>query len=69
MRLAEYMKANNVSDADLAAYLGRSEGAVRKWRWGQRLPRREVMVQIQEFTGGAVNPVDFATHRYEKPLA
>lgn len=69
MRLAEYMKANNITDAALAAYLGMSEGAVRKWRWGQRIPRREIMAQIQEYTAGAVTPIDFATHYYEKPAA
>lgn len=59
MTLAEYMKNASLTDADMAAKLGCSEGAVKKWRYRERMPRPEQLRQIDEITGGAVTANDF----------
>lgn len=59
MTLNEYMKIHSLSDADLATSLGCSEGAVKKWRYGERVPRRAQMLLLLEHTKGAVTANDF----------
>lgn len=59
MTLSEYMKLHSLSDADFAASLGCSEGAVKKWRYRERIPRPDQMRQISDATGGDVTANDF----------
>jgi transcriptional regulator with XRE-family HTH domain len=59
MTLHEYMATAGISDADLAAKLGCSEGAVKKWRYRERTPRSDQIRRISEITDGAVTPNDF----------
>lgn len=59
MRLAEYLRTNNLDDAAFGAVVGSSEGAVKKWRYGERIPRPDQMARIREATGGAVTADDF----------
>lgn len=60
MTLADYMKAHGLDDLAMAEKIGRcSESAVRKWRYGQRMPRVEQLRRIAEVTHGAVTPNDF----------
>ena len=61
MKLLDYMKANHLSDAALAALLGAgvSEGAVKKWKYGERSPRVPDLVRLEDATFGAVTARDF----------
>lgn len=60
MTLSDYMALRGIDDAGLAALLGDcSESGVRKWRYGERVPRPEQMKRIAEVTAGAVTPNDF----------
>jgi DNA-binding transcriptional regulator YdaS (Cro superfamily) len=59
MKLLAYLQSNRIADADFAAHIGVSEGAVRKWKYGERIPRAEAMVQVLRATNGAVTPNDF----------
>lgn len=59
MKLLDWMKANEMSDVAFAERVGRSKWAVRKWIYGQRVPRRAELLQILEITSGAVTPSDF----------
>lgn len=59
MTLNEFMKLANLSDTDIARKLGCSEGAVKKWRYGERIPRRDQLRQIHDITNGAVTANDF----------
>ena len=60
MKLSEYMKQNCLDDAAMAARIGGcSEGAVRKWKYGERTPRPEQLARIAEATDGKVMPNDF----------
>ncbi len=59
MKLSRFMSANKISDAELAASIGVSVGAVRKWRYGERTPRPAMLARIFEATNGAVSANDF----------
>ncbi|MGJ0505634.1 MAG: helix-turn-helix domain-containing protein [Methylocystis sp.] len=61
MKLLDYLKENNLSDAAFAEHLGGglSESAVRKWKYGERTPRLRDLVRIEEVTNGTVTPSDF----------
>lgn len=59
MTLSEYMKASALDDERMAAAIGCSPGAVKKWRYRERTPRPEQLRRIAEITGGQVQPNDF----------
>lgn len=59
MRLKEYLKVNDLTYADFASRLGVTEGAVRYWASGERLPNRAAMAKIVKATNGDVMPNDF----------
>jgi transcriptional regulator with XRE-family HTH domain len=59
MRLRTYLRINRLTVAAFAAAIGASDAAVGKWSRGERIPRRAMMVRIQEATGGKVTPADF----------
>lgn len=59
MTLHEFMKLASLSDTDMASKLGCSEGAVKKWRYGERVPRVDQLRRIHEITNGAVTANDF----------
>jgi hypothetical protein len=60
MKLASYMKQHDLDDEAMAALIG-SGGAsqVKKWKYGERLPRLPDLIRIEEVTGGAVTARDF----------
>lgn len=60
MKLAAYMEAQGLDDAAMAARIGPdvSSWAVRKWRYGQRIPRLGMQRRILDATAGAVTPQD-----------
>lgn len=71
MTLADWMQQHGVSAADMAARVneclrrigddgeGVTQGAVRKWRSGERIPRKLAVVAIQMATSDAVQPADW----------
>lgn len=59
MTLSEYMKAHRLGEDAIAALIGCSSGAVRKWRYGQRMPRRDQLQRITQATAGEVTANDF----------
>lgn len=61
MRLSTYLKKHGLDEGEFAAL---SQGqfspeAVRKWRFGVRVPRPKHMAAIAAITGGAVTANDF----------
>ena len=61
MKLLDYMKSHSLSDAQVAEMIGArvSDGAVKKWKYGERVPRLPEMLRLGEITDGAVLPKDF----------
>ncbi|MER2263533.1 hypothetical protein [Methylobacterium oxalidis] len=61
MQLDAYIRENKLTDEGFARLLGPnvSEWAVRKWRYGQRIPRLAQQLRIAEVTHGAVTANDF----------
>lgn len=53
------MRTRSLTDVQLAKQLKCSIGALRKWRYGERIPRPDQMRRIAEATEGLVTPNDF----------
>ena len=58
MRLADYVKQSNMSQAEIAALVGVTEAAMSRYM-RDRVPSPDVMQRIIEVTDGAVTPNDF----------
>lgn len=63
MKLSEFMRDAKLDDDAMAAKVGCSAGAVRKWRYGERMPRPDQMIRLREATDGAVTADDFLPPR------
>ena len=60
MKLAKYLNDRNISSEEFASEMGAvSASGVRKWIYGNRVPRPDQMRKIAEITGGLVEPNDF----------
>jgi hypothetical protein len=61
MKLTQYLREKCLDDETFASLSSGafSPEAVRKWRFGVRIPRPEQMRLIFELTQGAVTPNDF----------
>jgi hypothetical protein len=61
MQLDTYIRNNRLTDESFAKLLGPevSEWAVRKWRYGQRIPRLATQMRIASVTKNAVTANDF----------
>lgn len=59
MQLAEYLKAQELSDQEFAELIGTSRQVIHRYRTGKRFPRKKVRDQIFRVTGGLVTPADF----------
>jgi DNA-binding transcriptional regulator YdaS (Cro superfamily) len=60
MKLATYMDRNGLDDEAMAAQIGGvSSHAVKKWRYGERVPRPDAMQRLAKATGGKVTADDF----------
>ena len=59
MTLDEWKKRSNLSDTEIAAAIGVSRLSVFRYRQGEMMPRKKVMLKIVEMTGGKVLPSDF----------
>ena len=76
MQLDAYLRENNLTNEAFATKIGAdvSVWAVRKWRYGQRIPRLAMQGRIAHATGGAVTANDFVAaalasdQRREVPL-
>jgi hypothetical protein len=64
MTLSSYMALRAFNDADMAKLIGQcTASGVRKWRCGERVPRRQFMLRIVHVTEGAVRASDFFSDR------
>ena len=54
MTLRAFMDTHALTTVEMAKRLKCSEGAVRKWYYGQRMPRPDQMRRISELTLGIV---------------
>lgn len=61
MTLAEFMKAEGLSDLQLAERVNRDRTNVLRWRNGVTKPDFDALVAIEEISGGRVTARDFAT--------
>ncbi|MDR7101495.1 helix-turn-helix domain-containing protein [Croceicoccus sp. BE223] len=52
--LATYMERNKISDADLAALIGKDRSIVNRIRQGKLRPTLEVAAQIERHTNGEI---------------
>lgn len=59
MQLADYLRANGISDDDFGQQIGVSRQAVHRYKTFARAPKKPVMTKIKEVTAGAVTPNDF----------
>ena len=60
MTLAEFMSTNSLSPEEMASRIGDvSASGVKKWVYGERVPRPDQMRRIIDATDGAVMPNDF----------
>lgn len=61
MQLDAFIRDRKLTDAEFAALLGTdvSAWAVRKWRYGQRIPRIDMQQRIAAATEDLVAPNDF----------
>jgi len=59
MKLAEYLAANKISQAEFAQAIGASQVAVSRYATGRRMPRRDHLLKIRDVTDGAVSADDF----------
>ena len=67
MKLLTYMKQHNISDGDMASMVGDrvTIRAVRKWKYGETVPRLPELLRLEEVTGGAVIPKDFMPANFD----
>jgi transcriptional regulator with XRE-family HTH domain len=61
IHLADYMSANNLSDDDVAAALGRTRATISRIRRRKTRPDWETINKIKQFTMGQVTADDFLT--------
>lgn len=60
MKLDEYARQEGLSDEQIAEQIGDcSASGVRKWRDGDRIPRKDQMERIATWSGNKVRPDDF----------
>lgn len=61
MQLDAFIRDRSLTDESFAQLIGDdvSEWAVRKWRYGQRIPRPAMQRRIARATEGRVTPNDF----------
>lgn len=59
MQLADYLKANGISDEDFGDAIGVSRQSVHRYKMFGRFPEKPILARIVEVTAGAVTPNDF----------
>jgi len=70
MKLTQYLTDQKISPAQFGELMGGvSESGVRKWMYGERVPRPDQMRKIADLTGGLVEPNDFVLGVQQEPAA
>jgi len=64
--LRTWFAATKTREKDFADLVKVAPGTVRKWRYGQRLPRHRHMAAIAAITEGQVTPGDFVAQSMTK---
>lgn len=60
MRLIDWMHETKLTDGDVAEMVGGvSSHAVKKWKYGERIPRRAELQRLADISEGKVSPNDF----------
>jgi len=59
MNLQDFMRSKDMTDQQFANYIGVTRVAVTMYRNGDRIPKKEIMQNIRDFTKGKVQPNDF----------
>jgi transcriptional regulator with XRE-family HTH domain len=59
MKLADYLSAKQMADADFATAIGVTRQAVHRYKTGERMPEWPVLARIKDVTAGEVSPDDF----------
>lgn len=59
MKLAQYLTDHSITPERFASEVGVSVSGMRKWMYGERIPRPDQMRKIAELTGALVEPNDF----------
>jgi DNA-binding transcriptional regulator YdaS (Cro superfamily) len=59
MNLREWLRLNNVGQAEFARHIGVTQGPISKFIAGHVLPSLETAVLIESATGGAVKPASW----------
>lgn len=59
MKLAQFLYQHDLTDAEFAALIGASRSLISRYRAGNRIPGKTLMVRIYRVTQGAVCPNDF----------
>jgi hypothetical protein len=60
MRLIDWMHEAGLTDSEVADKVGGiSSHAVKKWKYGERIPRRAEQRRLTEISDGKVTPNDF----------
>lgn len=59
MKLHEFMKTANLSDAALAEQVSRDRSTVTRWRNGKSRPDYDALVALAKITKGKVTAADF----------
>lgn len=59
MTLADYLRANSITDAEFARLVGSSRQNVNRWKLGQAVPRAPEMIRISNATARKVTANDF----------
>lgn len=67
MKLAEYLRTNNLSDAQFGELIGVNRSTVGRWcdAADPVMPQKAHMESIVKATGGEVTAVDFLPARYD----
>ena len=63
MKLEDYMRKKNMTDADFAILVGRHPSQICRYRNGATLPSWRTAIRIQEVTTGKVTVQDFFDER------
>tara|TARA_R110000751_G_scaffold56451_4_gene120416 strand:- start:1699 stop:1881 length:183 start_codon:yes stop_codon:yes gene_type:complete len=59
MQLRDWLASKRMKPDEFAKAAGASKGAVLKWMYGERFPRRSQLDKIREVTKGKVTANDF----------
>lgn len=69
MKLSDYMRDHNLTDAALAERIGRHRVSVTRYRNGRVRPDWDAMMAIEAATNGAVTPNDFIAPAPAEPAS